>query len=85
MDSTVNDFIQHKGATDEMAGTPTDERRGVIDDRDCLMFHGVAKDEMEEGSGDDDIKKNFLDHNIKKLLSNEWGIEYDAPFKNVFR
>ena len=48
-------------------------------------FHGVSKDEMEEESGDDEIKKNFLDHNIKKLLLNEWGIECNAPFKHVFR
>ena len=53
--------------------------------KDCLVFHGVAVDQMETMSGDDDIKKNFLDHNIKKLLSSEWGIQCSAPFKHVFR
>ena len=31
------------------------------------------------------MNKNFLEHNIKGLLSNDWGIECSAPFKHVFR
>ena len=40
---------------------------------------------MELMSRDEDIKKNFLDHNIKKLLKSEWDIECVRPFKHVFR
>ena len=49
------------------------------------MFHGVDVDDMERMTGDPDIRKNFLDHNIKKLLKSEWGIECCVPFKHVFR
>ena len=83
MDSTVTDFLRQKGEDKNQADT--DKNNMENDNRDCLMFHGVSKDEMEEESGDDEIKKNFLDHNIKKLLLNEWGIECNAPFKHVFR
>lgn len=53
--------------------------------QDCLMFHGVEKDTMEEMSKDEEIKKNFLDHNIKKLLLTEWDIDCSAVFTHVFR
>merc|ERR1719166_856966 len=36
-------------------------------------------------TADEDIRRNFLDHNIKKLLQAEWDIECTAPFKHVFR
>ena len=49
------------------------------------MFHGVEKDTMEEMSKDEEIKKNFLDHNIKKLLLIEWDIDCSAVFTHVFR
>ena len=49
------------------------------------MFHGVEKDTMEEMSKDEEIKKNFLDHNIKKLLLTEWDIDCSAVFTHVFR
>ena len=32
-----------------------------------------------------EMNKNFLEHNIKKLLSSDWGIECNSPFKHVFR
>ena len=31
------------------------------------------------------MNKNFLEHNIKKLLSSDWGIECNSPFRHVFR
>ena len=55
------------------------------ENKDCLMFHGVIKDDMEKETADIEIRKNLLDHNIKNLLLNEWGIECRAPFKHVFR
>ena len=87
MDSAVDDFVTQKGAgAAGEAGAAFKEGNKVdTENKDCLMFHGVMKDEMEEETGDEEIKKNFLDHNIKKLLENEWGIECTAPFKHVFR
>ena len=32
-----------------------------------------------------EMNKNFLEHNIKKLLSSDWGIECNSPFRHVFR
>ena len=61
------------------------ESRNEKPERDCLVFHGVDVDDMERMTGDPDIRKNFLDHNIKKLLKSEWGIECSVPFKHVFR
>ena len=83
MDNTVNDFMNQKGEQGDKVQADIDRMEN--DNKDCLMFHGVSKDEMEEGTGDEDIKKTFLDHNIKKLLLHEWGIECSAPFKHVFR
>ena len=61
------------------------ESRSERPERDCLVFHGVDVDDMERMTGDQDIRKNFLDHNVKKLLKSEWGIECSVPFKHVFR
>ena len=85
MDSGVNDFVNQKGGSGNKGQAHLEGNNMENDNKDCLMFHGVAKDDMEEGSGDDEIKKNFLDHNIKKLLLNEWGIECSALFKHIFR
>ena len=87
MDAAVNDFVgQKEGGSGGDGGAGMRERNRVeTENKDCLMFHGVLKDEMEEGTEDEELKKNFLDHNIKKLLKNEWGIECTTPFKHVFR
>ena len=85
MDSAVNDFIKQKSEDGDKGQADKEVNKMEIDNKDCLMFHGVIKDEMEEETADDEIRKNFLDHNIKKLLLNEWGIECSAPFKHVFR
>ena len=57
----------------------------------------AADDDVDHGddigenydAGDDDhnqeMNKNFLEHNIKKLLSSDWGIECNSPFRHVFR
>ena len=50
------------------------------------MFHGVEKDVMEEEVGEDpEVNKNFLEHNIKRLLKNIWGVETNGIFSHVYR
>ena len=68
-----------------MSSASRSESRAEKPERDCLVFHGVVVDDMERMTGDEDIRKNFLDHNIKNLLKSEWGIECSVPFKHVFR
>lgn len=55
-------------------------------DKDSLVFHGVPKDKMEVEMGNDpEVNKNFLEHNLKKILKNVWGIETRAVFTHVYR
>ena len=54
--------------------------------KDSLVFHGIEKDAMEKSSeGDVEVEKNFLEHNIRKLLKKEWGIDFKAPFLHFSR
>ena len=41
--------------------------------------------EDQTDEGDADIKKNFMVHKIKSLLSEKWDLECEADFKHVFR
>ena len=56
-------------------------------DKDSLVFHGVAPDELEEETkvADAAIKKNFIEHKIRSIMKTEWGIDCSASFKHVFR
>ena len=56
-------------------------------DKDSLVFHGVAFDKLEEETKQDDaeIKKNFIEHKIRSIMKQEWGIDCKASFKHVFR
>jgi len=50
------------------------------------VFHGIEKDVMEEEVGEDpEVNKNFLEHNIKRLLRTVWGVETDGTFTHVYR
>ena len=41
---------------------------------------------MEEEVGEDpEVNKNFLEHNIKKMLKTVWAIETSAHFTHVYR
>ena len=98
MNEVINNYVEMSRNKDFGAGIINDEKpvnnfwsvsrsesRNDKPERDCLVFHGVDVDDMEKMTGDQDIRKNFLDHNIKKLLKSEWGIECSVPFKHVFR
>ena len=99
MSEVINNYIEMSRNKDNGAGkikpfskdrnlflsVSRSESRNEKPERDCLVFHGVDVDDMERMTGDQDIRKNFLDHNIKKLLKSEWGIECSVPFKHVFR
>lgn len=100
MSEVINNYIEMSRNKDNGAGNKFNlfqktafyflsvsrsESRNEKPERDCLVFHGVDVDDMERMTGDQDIRKNFLDHNIKKLLKSEWGIECSVPFKHVFR
>ena len=58
-----------------------------LDDKDSLVFHGVDVDMLEEQTNTDDpeIRRSFMDHKIRSLLSEKWDLECDAAFKHVFR
>ena len=85
MNDTICSYMRHR----ETEGQETERRKPskpeIRNDKDSLVFHGVQVDDMELMSRDEDIKKNFLDHNIKKLLKSEWDIDCVRPFKHVFR
>ena len=85
MNDTIGSYMRHR----ETEGQETERRKPskpeIRNDKDSLVFHGVQMDDMELMSRDEDIKKNFLDHNIKKLLKSEWDIDCVRPFKHVFR
>ena len=54
--------------------------------KDSLVFHGIEKDAMEKSTEEDiEVEKNFLEHNIRKLLKKEWGIEFKANFQHFSR
>ena len=56
-------------------------------DKDSLVFHGVALDKLEEETkqNDAEIKTNFIEHKIRQVMKDEWGIDCNASFKHVFR
>jgi hypothetical protein len=55
-------------------------------EKDALVFHGVEVDKMEqEAAGDKEVNRNFLEHNIKKLLKSVWGIPCTAAFTHAYR
>ena len=58
-----------------------------LDDKDSLVFHGVDVDMLEEQTHTDvpEIRRSFMDHKIRSLLSEKWDLECDAAFKHVFR
>ena len=85
MNNTITTYLDL--ANRENMSTPAGRKESKPEkpEKDCLVFHGVKVDDMERMTGDEDIRKNFLDHNIKNLLRAEWDIECAAPFKHVFR
>ena len=83
MNHTINSYLEMN--KDQESRSKVKDVKVEKNDKDCLVFHGVMLDDMERMTADEDISRNFLDHNIKKLLQAEWDIECTAPFKHVFR
>ena len=85
MNETIGNYLKHKEGQEGGTEGRKVSRSEIKNEKDSLVFHGVQVDDMELMSRDEDIKKNFLDHNIKKLLKSEWDIDCSRPFKHVFR
>ena len=85
MNETIGSYLRHKEGQEGGTEGRKVSRSEIKNEKDSLVFHGVQVDDMELMSRDEDIKKNFLDHNIKKLLKSEWDIDCSRPFKHVFR
>ena len=89
MDATVDQYKDIADNKDQHFG----EKEKEIDEvdpnlnKDSLVFHGVALDQLEEETKLDDeaIKKNFIEHKIRSIMKSEWGIDCNASFKHVFR
>ena len=54
-------------------------------EKDGLAFHGVFKDTMETSSKTLDMRRNFLDHNVRRILKKEWNLDFRAKFRNIAR
>jgi len=50
-----------------------------------LAFHGIELDKMEKSSVSDEMRRNFLEHLIIRLLRREYGIQFSGPFLNICR
>ena len=51
----------------------------------CFLVVIFFRMEDQTDGDDSDIKKNFMDHKIKSLLSDKWDLECTAALKHVFR
>ena len=80
-DKNENEKIRGRGIENEI------NEADPISNKDSLVFHGVASDQLEEETKLDDaaIKKNFIEHKIRSIMKSEWGIDCNASFKHVFR
>ena len=80
MRTTIEDFLSLTGdssvAQEEITHPPR---------KDGLAFHGILMDSMETSSKTEDLRRNFLDHNIRKILKKEWNIYFRAKFVIITR
>ena len=84
MNSTVKEFLAKKDGDTEEGGNL--EQQVFENTKDSLVFHGIKKDAMEKSTEEDfEVQQNFLEHNIRKLLKKEYGIDFKAPFKHFSR
>ena len=84
MRTTIEDFISLTGESSPSTKVPEEEAAQPTQ-KDGLAFHGISKDSMETSSKTEDLKRNFLDHNIRKILKKEWNIYYRAKFDIITR
>ena len=91
MDATVVKYKDVEEKTEkETNGHDNEMETEEVDlnlDKDSLVFHGVALDQLEEETKEDEveIKKNFIEHKIRSIMKAEWGIDCSASFKHVLR
>ena len=50
-----------------------------------LAFHGIGLDKMEKSSVSEEMRKNFLEHLIIRLLRREFGVHFNGKFLNICR
>ena len=50
-----------------------------------LAFHGITIDTMERSSATEEIRRNFLEHTVMKLLKRDWGANFRGSFKFICR
>ena len=83
MTSTVKEFLAKK---DEKEDEENIIRTKYENEKDRLVFHGIEKDTMEKNTeANQEVAKNFLEHNIRKILKKEFGVDFRAPFKHFSR
>ena len=90
MRTTIEDFVSLTGDRDregERESSVPGEEVGLAQppQKDGLAFHGIAMDSMETSSKTEDLKRNFLDHNIRRILKKEWNIYFKAKFAIITR
>ena len=50
-----------------------------------IFLHGIEEDRMERSSHSEEMRRNFLEHTIIKLLRKEWGISFRGSFASICR
>ena len=80
MRTTIEDFVALTGEPSLPAEEVTQSPQ-----KDGLAFHGIVMDSMETSSKTEDLRRNFLDHNIRKILKKEWNIYFRAKFTIITR
>ena len=88
MTTTVKDFITHQSKSEQ-----DDDNTNMIQSQQNkpssylygLAFHGVEVDQMEKSSSSDEMRRNFLEHTIIKMLRKEWGIFFRGTFQAICR
>ena len=84
MTCTVREFLAKKDENEDPGENVLQEK--YENTKDSLVFHGIEKDVMEVSTdGDVEVDKYFLEHNIRKLLKNEWGIDFKTAFQHFSR
>ena len=84
MRTTIEDFVSLTGES----SVPGEETVLTLNEplqKDGLAFHGILMYSMETSSKTEDLRRNFLDHNIRKILKKEWNIYFRAKFTIITR
>ena len=86
MRTTIEDFVSLTGEGERESSVPGEEvSLTQPPQKDGLAFHGIVMDSMETSSKTEDLKRNFLDHTIRRILKKEWNIYFIAKFAIITR